>query len=69
MSVSVLVLYVGGGGGIVQAVGGFFADLIGAFGAADISAVGWRVLYAFHLVALVVVAATNWPRLVTVARS
>jgi len=69
MAVSVLVLDVSGGGGIVQAVGGFFADLVGAFGAADIGGIGWGVLYALHLVVLVVVLATNWPRRVTVARS
>jgi hypothetical protein len=69
MSVSVLVLDVCGGGCILDAVGGFFADLVRSFGAADICAVGWRVFDSFHLVALVVVAATNWPRRVTVARS
>ena len=36
MAVSVLVFYVGWRGGISNAVGGFFADLIRAFGAADI---------------------------------
>ena len=59
MPASVRVLDVCGGGGIVQAVGGFFADLVGSFGAADIGGICWGVLYALHLVALVVVLATN----------
>jgi len=47
------------------------ADSVGAFAAADVCGFmreGFGRV-SFHLVAFVVVLATNWPRRVTVARS
>jgi hypothetical protein len=48
MAVAVFVLNVGGGGGVCDTVGGFFADLVRSFGAADIGGISWGVLYEFH---------------------
>jgi hypothetical protein len=66
---SVRVLYVGRGGGFVDQLEHLSADPVWAFGAADICGIGWGVGNSFHGLAPVVVLATNWPRLVTVARS
>jgi hypothetical protein len=66
---SVRVLYVGRGGGFVDQLEHLGAYAVRAFCAADIGGIGWGVGDSFHGLAPVVVLATNFPRLVTVARS
>jgi hypothetical protein len=59
MAGSVRVLNECGGGGIVEAVGGFFAHLVRAFGAAYVCGIGWGVGYSFHLVGSSVMAGAS----------
>jgi hypothetical protein len=66
---SVWVLYVCRGGGFVDQVEHLSAYAVRAFGAAKICGICWGVGDSFHGLDPVVVLATNWPRLVTVARS